>query len=34
MIFKNKLYRNNEVEIGNKNINNLRTFWGWEVEKK
>ena len=33
LFYKNKLRTNNEVEIGKKNRNKLRTFWGWEVQK-
>ena len=32
--YKNKLYQSNEADIGKKNKNNLRTFWGWKVENK
>ena len=30
-IYKNKLYKNNEAEIGQKNKNKLTTFWGWKM---
>ena len=33
LFYKNKLYENNEAEIGSKNKSKLKTFWGSEVLK-
>ena len=33
-LYKNKLHKNNEAEIGKKKHNKLRTFWGREVQNQ